>query len=99
MVAEGWLIIAVGVASGVLVARPSQPGRILAMLLCGALLVPFAWRQARLAWDHHLVALWTMLAERSPSRFARMVIDPVFYAWTVVDLVHRPVPGRFAERE
>jgi hypothetical protein len=99
ILARTWLQVAAGVASGLLIARRRRSGRALAIALCGALLGFFLLSQGRHIWNHHLVALWTALAQHLPLTVLRWVIDVLFCVGTLAYLTRRQVAVQFARRE
>jgi hypothetical protein len=97
-IAMTWLRIALGAASGVLIARRRRAGRWLALVLCAVLLAPFLFTQARLGWQGRFTTFWRVYAEHSP----RLVVDRVavllFYAGTLAYLTRRRVAAQFSTR-
>jgi hypothetical protein len=97
-IAMRWLQIALGAASGVLIARRRRAGRWLAVGLCAVLLAPFLFFQARLGWQGRLTGYWRTYAEYSP----RLVVDGVavllFYAGTLAYLTRRRIGTQFSAR-
>jgi hypothetical protein len=97
-VAGRWLQIALGAASGVLIARRRRVGRWLAVGLCVVLLAPELTVQARLAWEGHLTDYWRGFAEYAPRLLVDGILVLLFYAGTVAYLTRRRVGTQFSTR-
>ncbi len=92
-----WLKIAVGITSGILLLLRRRAGEVLAFTICAGLLGLWVINQFRMLLEPwHFKAYWTVAPRASPSVFLRWVLDPVFYAATLVFLapVGRPLASR-----